>query len=61
MFHWIFLLFIVLVLVVVERPLCPVVTPILECYKLFSRDKLSIRSFFFLYCLLEVYEPKFMC
>ena len=48
MFHWICLLFILLILVGVELLLCIVVT-ILECYKLFSGVKLNIRSFSFIY------------
>ena len=44
MFHWICLLFILLILVGVELPLCKVVTSILECYNLFSGVKLSMRS-----------------
>ena len=41
------LLFIFLILVGVELPLCIIVT-ILECYNLFYGVKLSIRSFYFI-------------
>ena len=44
MFHWICLPFILLILVVVELPLC-LIHSILECCVVFSGVKLSIRLF----------------
>ena len=47
-FLWICLLFILLILVGVELPLCINCHSMLECYNLFSGVKLSMRSFCFI-------------
>ena len=56
-FNWICLLFILLILLGVELPLCIVVT-ILHCYNLFSGVKLSIRSFCFIFKAIYHYIRK---